>query len=52
MERTDMDLIKAMNWRYATKRMNGAKVPQEELDRILEATRLLPHHSDCSPIRY
>jgi nitroreductase len=35
-----MDLIQALNWRYATKRMNGEKVPQEKIDRILEATRL------------
>jgi len=35
-----MDLIKILNWRYATKRMNGAKVESEKLDRILEATRL------------
>lgn len=35
-----MDLIQALNWRYATKRMNGEKVPQEKIDNILEATRL------------
>jgi nitroreductase len=35
-----MDLIKILNWRYATKRMNGAKVEQAKVDRILEATRL------------
>ncbi len=35
-----MDLIKALNWRYATKRMNGNVVPKEKVDRILEATRL------------
>lgn len=35
-----MDLIKALNWRYATKRMNGQSVPQDKIDRILEATRL------------
>jgi nitroreductase/dihydropteridine reductase len=49
MERTDMDLIKAMNWRYATKRMNGAKVPQEKLDCILEATRLSPSSFGLQP---
>jgi nitroreductase / dihydropteridine reductase len=35
-----MDLLQALNWRYATKRMNGEKVPQEKIDNILEATRL------------
>lgn len=44
-----MDLIKAMNWRYAAKRMNGTKVPQEKLDRILEATRLSPSSFGLQP---
>jgi nitroreductase len=35
-----MNLIEALNWRYATKRMNGTKVEQEKLHSILEATRL------------
>ncbi len=35
-----MELIEKLNWRYATKRMNGTKVPKEKLDRILHATRL------------
>lgn len=35
-----MKLIDALNWRYATKRMNGEKVPAEKLDAVLEATRL------------
>jgi len=37
-----MNLIDKLNWRYATKRMNGAKVPQQKLDNILEAIRLTP----------
>ena len=37
-----MTLIEKLNWRYATKRMNGTKVPQEKIDRILEAIRLAP----------
>ncbi|MBI1770344.1 MAG: NAD(P)H-dependent oxidoreductase [Bacteroidetes bacterium] len=44
-----MDLIKAMNWRYATKRMNGIKVPPEKVDRILEATRLSPSSFGLQP---
>jgi len=35
-----MSLLQAMNWRYAVKRMNGTKVPQEKINNILEATRL------------
>ncbi|MXV53127.1 NAD(P)H-dependent oxidoreductase [Pedobacter sp. HMF7647] len=35
-----MDLISALNWRYATKRMNGEKVPQEKIENILESVRL------------
>src|SRR5690606_4610542 len=35
-----MNLIENLNWRYATKRMNGAKVPQEKVNRILEAIQL------------
>lgn len=35
-----MKLIDALNWRYATKRMNGQKVPQEKIDNILEAISL------------
>lgn len=37
-----MNLIEQLNWRYATKRMNGTKVPQEKVDNILEAVRLAP----------
>lgn len=37
-----MELIEALNWRYATKKMNGQTVPQEKVDRILEAARLSP----------
>ncbi|AKQ45696.1 nitroreductase [Rufibacter radiotolerans] len=35
-----MNLLQDLNWRYATKRMTGAKVPQEKLDTILESIRL------------
>ena len=35
-----MNLINALNWRYAVKRMTGKKVPQQKIDNILEATRL------------
>ncbi len=35
-----MELIDALNWRYATKKMNGQAVPAEKVDKILEAIRL------------
>ena len=30
-----MDFHEALNWRYATKKMNGEQVPQEKVDKIL-----------------
>jgi len=44
-----MSLIEALNWRYATKKMNGNKVPQEKVDQILEAARLAPTSSGLQP---
>lgn len=35
-----MELLEAMNWRYAAKKMNGQTVPAEKIDIILEAIRL------------
>jgi len=35
-----MKLIEALNWRYATKRMTGAKVPDETIHTILDTARL------------
>ncbi|MGI4865320.1 MAG: nitroreductase family protein [Janthinobacterium lividum] len=40
-----MSLLEDLQWRYATKKMNGAKVPQEKLAYILEAARLAPSSS-------
>ena len=37
-----MNLITQLNWRYATKRMNGKEVSQDKIDNILEAIRLTP----------
>jgi nitroreductase / dihydropteridine reductase len=44
-----MNLIESLNWRYATKKMNGQTVPQEKLDYILEAARLAPASSGLQP---
>ncbi len=35
-----MNIIDALNWRYATKRMTGEKLPQEKVETILDALRL------------
>lgn len=35
-----MNIIEALNWRYAVKRMNGKQVPEEKVDRILDAIQL------------
>lgn len=45
-----MDLIEKLNWRYATKKMLPQKiVPQEKVERILEAIRLAPTSSGLQP---
>lgn len=45
-----MELIQSLKWRYATKQMNSAKlVPQEQVERILEAIRLAPTSSGLQP---
>lgn len=44
-----MELINALNWRYATKKMNGQEVPEEKVNTILEATRLAPTSSGIQP---
>jgi nitroreductase/dihydropteridine reductase len=44
------DLIQNLQWRYAAKKMNPAKVvPQEKVDRILEAIRLTATSSGLQP---
>ena len=44
-----MELIEALNWRYATKKMNGQTVPQEKVNRIVEAARLAPTSAGIQP---
>ncbi len=45
-----MNIIESLNWRYATKSMNGLKIPQEKVDNIIEAARLAPSSSGLQPI--
>ena len=44
-----MELLDKLNWRYATKAMNGQKVPQEKIDNIIEAVSLAPTSSGLQP---
>lgn len=46
-----MKLIDKLNWRYATKRMDGNKVPQEKIENILEAIRLAPTSYGLQPFK-
>lgn len=46
-----MSLIEALNWRYATKKMNGQSVPQEKVDQIISAARLAPTSSGLQPFK-
>jgi nitroreductase len=44
-----MDIIKALEWRYATKRMTGESIPQETLEAILKAAHLAPSGIGLQP---
>ncbi|CAH8285801.1 nitroreductase [Mariniflexile fucanivorans] len=44
-----MELLDKLNWRYAAKAMNGKKVPEDKIARILEAARLAPTSSGLQP---
>lgn len=44
-----MKIIDLLNWRYATKKMNGKAVPQEKVGIILESARLAPTSSGLQP---
>jgi len=44
-----MSITTALHWRYATKRMNGTKIPTEKLDAILDAISLAPTSFGLQP---
>jgi nitroreductase/dihydropteridine reductase len=44
-----MNAVEAMQWRYAVKAMNGEKVSDEKIERILEAIRLSPSSTGLQP---
>ena len=44
-----MELLNALKWRYATKKMNGQAVSQDNVNAILEAAHLAPSSSGLQP---
>ncbi len=44
-----MELLNALEWRYASKKMNGKQVTEEKVERILEAIRLAPSSMGLQP---
>jgi nitroreductase / dihydropteridine reductase len=44
-----MEIIKALNWRYATKRMNGSLLAEDKLNKIMEAIQLAPSAFGLQP---
>ena len=46
-----MNLIEALKWRYATKRMTGEKIGETELETSLEAIRLTPSAYGLQPYK-
>jgi nitroreductase / dihydropteridine reductase len=45
----DMNILETLEWRYASKRMNGQRVPADKVERILEAIRLAPSSMGLQP---
>lgn len=45
-----MNLIDALNWRYATKRMTGEVIDAEKVNTIIEAARLAPSSAGLQPV--
>jgi nitroreductase/dihydropteridine reductase len=46
-----MTLLTKLNWRYATKRMDGSKLSSEKLENILSAIRLSPSSLGLQPYK-
>ena len=46
-----MTLLTKLNWRYATKRMDGSKISSEKLENILSAIRLSPSSLGLQPYK-
>ena len=46
-----MEFSDALQWRYASKKMNGQKLPAEKLEKILEAIRFSPSSAGLQPYK-
>lgn len=46
-----MSIIDALKWRYATKKMNGQKVPDDKVNQIIQAAHLAPTSSGLQPFK-
>lgn len=46
-----MDIIKQLNWRYATKKFSDKKISYPELQELMEAARLTPSSYGLQPYR-
>jgi nitroreductase len=44
-----MSFLESLEWRYATKRMNGEQIPTEKLNNILDAVQLAPSSFGLTP---
>jgi nitroreductase len=44
-----MDIVEALMWRYATKKMTGAIVPDEKLEKIIASAHLAPSGIGLQP---
>lgn len=44
-----MELLNALEWRYASKKMSGKRVPEDKVEKILEAIRLAPSSIGLQP---
>ena len=44
-----MSVLNNLKWRYATKKMNGQKIPAEKLENILDAIQLAPTSIGMQP---
>lgn len=46
-----MSLVETLKWRYATKRMNGTKVSEDKISKVLEAIQLTPTSYGLQPFK-
>ncbi len=44
-----MELLNALQWRYATKKLNGETVSETDVDQIIQAIQLAPSSSGLQP---